>query len=612
MFKLHADKVKLDCTEKEIVTSGSVGVNKCQFTFGPEWDDMNKVIVFRAGSVKKSVALDISNTCKIPWEVLEQKGNKLEVGVCGTKGEDLALPTVWATLGTVLEGATIGDPSQPPTPDIYETILEAANSAMNAAKSVREDADSGAFDGKAATIKVGETITGQPNTPAKVENIGTESEALLRFTLPGGLTGPTGATPQISVEVIGLPEESEPTVQVSGTPEHPIITLGIPAGKTGSPGEPGTPGKNGDPGIPGTPGQTPNIEIGTVETLPEGESVTASITGQTPNLTLNLGIPVGRAGAKGTDGVSPEVAIQSTETGTRVTITDKDGPKSFDVLNGKDGDPGKNGDPGKDGEAATIAITETETVSPDTPAAMVEIPGSTPQARLYKAQVPQGPKGDQGEPGPQGPKGDPGETGPQGPAGPQGEPGPEGPAGPKGAAGAGVPPTDTAQDGDVPTYKDGSIVWEPPAGGSAPVPPLVNTVDYQGETPVVELEILPDMSPYQRIFMLAEIQADSQNVTQTYFRLVNNSNQNLSNYNLWMTAKTVQRWTWAELLKTEKAIFSILPNTKDGVQAAYSYTPVSAIAFGVDVSRWTGPLILTTNDDAWNFANGTKVYVFAD
>lgn len=57
---------------------------------------------------------------------------------------------------------------------------------------------------------------------------------------------------------------------------------------------------------------------------------------------------------------------------------------------------------------------------------------------------------------PQGDKGDPG---------PQGPPGPEGPQGPAGPAGAGVPPTDTAQAGDVPTWDGSNVVWAPPSGG---------------------------------------------------------------------------------------------------------------------------------------------------
>lgn len=78
---------------------------------------------------------------------------------------------------------------------------------------------------------------------------------------------------------------------------------------------------------------------------------------------------------------------------------------------------------------------------------------------------PQGPKGDQGEPGPQGPKGDTGDTGPQGPQGETGPVGPEGPQGPQGPAGVGIPPTDTAQKGDVPTWDGENVVWTPSAGG---------------------------------------------------------------------------------------------------------------------------------------------------
>ena len=165
--------------------------------------------------------------------------------------------------------------------------------------------------GQAATITVGETVTGEPGTQAAVENTGTENAAVLRFTIPRGAAGPTGATPDISVEVTGLPAGSEPTAEVSGTPEQPVIALGIPAGRQGEPGgkgDPGTPGKDG------SPGQTPNITVGQVETLPAGSPVTASITGQTPNLVLNLGIPQGEPGPAGagvppTDGVPEDYLL---------------------------------------------------------------------------------------------------------------------------------------------------------------------------------------------------------------------------------------------------------------------------------------------------------------
>lgn len=198
--------------------------------------------------------------------------------------------------------------------------------------------------GQAATIRIKETVTGESGTEAKVENIGNENAAVFRFTIPMGETGPTGKTPDISVEVSSLSSDSEPTVTVTGTPEKPVIAIGIPRGQDGTKGDPG------DKGDPGSPGQTPNITIGIIETLPEGSEVTASITGETPNLILNLGIPKGRDGTEG-----------------------------------------------EPGQAATIQITETETVSSDIPAAMIEVEGSTAQNRKYKAQIPRGQQGPAGE-----------------------------------------------------------------------------------------------------------------------------------------------------------------------------------------------------------------------
>lgn len=53
-------------------------------------------------------------------------------------------------------------------------------------------------------------------------------------------------------------------------------------------------------GTNGKDGVTPNIQIGTVTTLPAGSQATASITGTTENPLLNLGIPEGEQGSGGT------------------------------------------------------------------------------------------------------------------------------------------------------------------------------------------------------------------------------------------------------------------------------------------------------------------------
>lgn len=60
-------------------------------------------------------------------------------------------------------------------------------------------------------------------------------------------------------------------------------------------------------GPKGNPGPTPNIQIGTVQTLEPGQPATASITGTPENPLLNLGIPKGETGSgEGGGGITEE------------------------------------------------------------------------------------------------------------------------------------------------------------------------------------------------------------------------------------------------------------------------------------------------------------------
>ena len=146
MFHLQANKIYLEVCAKEGVTSGSVNVYTVRFSFNSDWDGLDRTAVFHAGDDQISVVLDDSNECQIPWEVLENPGRNLSVGVYGTKGGTVVLPTIWAQLGEIREGVSLGSNAQPPTPDVYSQILEAAEQAEKIAQSVRDDADAGKFD----------------------------------------------------------------------------------------------------------------------------------------------------------------------------------------------------------------------------------------------------------------------------------------------------------------------------------------------------------------------------------------------------------------------------------------------------------------------------------
>lgn len=81
---------------------------------------------------------------------------------------------------------------------------------------------------------------------------------------------------------------------------------------------------NGAKGEKGDTGATPNLQIGTVETLASGSSATASITGTTENPLLNLGIPRGADGASGTGGSSEWELLHTIEITEETTYIDQD------------------------------------------------------------------------------------------------------------------------------------------------------------------------------------------------------------------------------------------------------------------------------------------------
>ena len=127
----------------------------------------------------------------------------------------------------------------------------------------------------------------------------------------------------------------------------------------------------------------------------------------------------GEQGPAGEDGFSPTVAVTEITGGHRVTITDVNGPKSFDVADGKDGTGGSGGS-GADGEDGGYYQP---TVSADGDLSWSASKAGMPAVATVNIR---GPEGKQGETGPEGPKGDKGDTGPQGEKGETGEQGPAG------------------------------------------------------------------------------------------------------------------------------------------------------------------------------------------
>ena len=119
----------------------------------------------------------------------------------------------------------------------------------------------------------------------------------------------------------------------------------------------------------------------TATTLPDGSSATANYNPETG--VMSFGIPKGKDGTNGTDGIdgiSPSVSVTDITGGHRVVITDKDGTKSFDVVDGATG------------ATPNLTIGTVETLEP-TESATATITG-TPENPVLNLGIPQGDAGE--------------------------------------------------------------------------------------------------------------------------------------------------------------------------------------------------------------------------
>lgn len=113
------------------ITRGLVG-SKIRLIFTtPDWDALTKTAVFRCGDVTKDV-VDVTDEVTIPAEVVSQPGESLLVGIYGTDGNSIVIPTLWADLGRVRAGAApSGDTTTVSTLPVWAQIQGAMGSLQD-------------------------------------------------------------------------------------------------------------------------------------------------------------------------------------------------------------------------------------------------------------------------------------------------------------------------------------------------------------------------------------------------------------------------------------------------------------------------------------------------
>jgi hypothetical protein len=233
--------------------------------------------------------------------------------------------------------------------------------------------------GLAATVDVGTTITSPAGQNANVVNAGTNSAAILNFTIPRGPVGPQGA-------------QGAPGQAYNNTTTADFNAANAPTAQTLS--------LQSTTGL--FAGVTLNINpIGyyKVTQVLSGTQVSVVNTGTASNAAPGTlapsGSPVLGTGPEGPPGNPGAPGAQ--------------GPAGANGAPGAQGPAGADGAPGAPGAAATLTAGTTTTGAPGTQATVTAV--GTPQAQVFNFQIPQGATGSQGAPGAAG------ATGPQGPAG---------------------------------------------------------------------------------------------------------------------------------------------------------------------------------------------------
>lgn len=125
------------------------------------------------------------------------------------------------------------------------------------------------------------------------------------------LKGETGETPDIQVGTVqtGQPGTNA-NANITGTKENPVLNMTIPRGDVGA---------------------TPNITIGTVTTGEEGAQAQATITGTPEDPVLNLTIPKGDTGDAGFD---PVVEVTKDGNTATVSVTDATHTTEVNIVDG--------------------------------------------------------------------------------------------------------------------------------------------------------------------------------------------------------------------------------------------------------------------------------------
>lgn len=265
---------------RKVIPAGIIGA-QVEFEYADDiWNGLRKTVVFR-GAVTKDVVTD-ENIVTIPQEVAKKPLSSLSVGIYGVDVDgNLAIPTIWAALGTVHDSANpSGDTTTDPTLPVWAQIqamignlddleteaknnlVDAVNEAMTKGgeevdpKAVQQIVEDYLAANPPTVAETDPTVPGWAKQPKKPSYTAGEVGALSSETLPEAINTAL-AQAKASGEFDGAngapgADGITPTIGENGNWYLGDADTGKP-----SRGETGAPGAAGAQGPAGADGYTP-------------------------------------------------------------------------------------------------------------------------------------------------------------------------------------------------------------------------------------------------------------------------------------------------------------------------------------------------------------------
>ena len=175
--------------DNTVIVCGQNSKVAIQFSLSEEWLNMTCYARFKP---ERGSAIDVllssENAVEVPHEVTDNSGTfKVSLRAENSNGRVLTSNAVEYSVTSTLSGS--GLKSSPATKTIYQELLTAKENVDKTLENFKTEVSSGKYG---ATVEVESVTTGDPGSSATVDNVGTNQNVKLRFSIPKGDKGDFG------------------------------------------------------------------------------------------------------------------------------------------------------------------------------------------------------------------------------------------------------------------------------------------------------------------------------------------------------------------------------------------------------------------------------------